>query len=179
MEEQSIILQLGPVGLSVSLLTSWGITLLIGFLCFLLSRRLRIEPGPLQTLLEGVVTAQERAIAQVVPAKPPTLVFGAISPAGSTKRLRYHSARPPRSRTPCTIPSPRNQCCVAGSAWRGFGPLRIQRPSSSAGSSPTTGRSKAVSSSSTGAMLPARYSFSLGRSRSRSGAVSVMGSPSE
>lgn len=23
-----------------------------------------------------------------------------------TQRLRYHSARPPRSRTPCTMPSP-------------------------------------------------------------------------
>ena len=26
-----------------------------------------------------------------------------------TQRLRYHSARPSRSRTPCTIPSPVNQ----------------------------------------------------------------------
>ena len=26
-----------------------------------------------------------------------------------THRLRYHSARPSRSRTPCTIPSPMNQ----------------------------------------------------------------------
>ena len=25
-----------------------------------------------------------------------------------TKRLRYHSARPSRSRTPCTMPSPKN-----------------------------------------------------------------------
>ena len=30
-------------------------------------------------------------------------------PADRTYRLRYHSARPPRRRTPCTIPLPRNQ----------------------------------------------------------------------
>jgi len=62
-------------------------------------------------------------IAHVVPANPPTLVFGppgelfqlrpgmsacpraSLSRVDPTYRLRYHSARPPRSRTPCTIPS--------------------------------------------------------------------------
>ena len=65
--EESIILQLGPLGFSASLLTSWGITLLIWLLCVLMTRRLRIDPGRWQTLLEGLVAAQERAIAQVVP----------------------------------------------------------------------------------------------------------------
>ena len=66
-------------------------------------------------------------MAKVRPAWPITLVLGAKSmPActgpgrGSspsaratwaerTQRLRYHSARPSRSRIPCTIPSPVNQ----------------------------------------------------------------------
>ena len=72
--EESIILQLGPLGFSASLLTSWGITLLIWLLCVLMTRRLRIDPGRWQTLLEGLVTAQERAIAQVVPGQEGNLL---------------------------------------------------------------------------------------------------------
>lgn len=74
MEEQSILLQFGPLEVSASLLTSWGITLLIWVLCLLLTRGLRIEPGRLQTLLEGVVSAQQRAIALVVPGKEQRLL---------------------------------------------------------------------------------------------------------
>ena len=39
-----------------------------------------------------------------------------------TYLLRYHVARPPSSRTPCTMPSPKNQCPVEPSF--GFEPLR-------------------------------------------------------
>ncbi len=39
----------------------------LGAVLLLLTRRLRIEPGPLQTLLEGLVSVQERAIAQAAP----------------------------------------------------------------------------------------------------------------
>ena len=54
-------------------------------------------------------------IAHVVPANPPTLVFGPPWPPGMTYRLRYHSALPPRRRTPWTMPSPTNQCAAAAS----------------------------------------------------------------
>ena len=67
MDEQTVIWQLGPLGISRSLLTSWGIVAGIWGLCLLLTRRLRLDPGPLQTLLEGLVSVQERAIAQVAP----------------------------------------------------------------------------------------------------------------
>ena len=48
------------------------------------------------------------------------------SPASAfvrTQRLRYHSARPSRSRMPCTMPWPVNQC-ADGSPGSGLGPLR-------------------------------------------------------
>jgi hypothetical protein len=83
------------------------------------------------------------AIASVRPALAMTFVFGAkslnsvlygpgraVSPSASatsaerTQRLRYHSARPSRSRTPWTMPSPTNQWCVSGSGCIGFGPMR-------------------------------------------------------
>lgn len=43
------------------------------------------------------------------------------------QRLRYHSARPSRMRTPCTIPSPVNQWWTAGfgaASGNGLGPIR-------------------------------------------------------
>ena len=58
------------------------------------------------------------AMMQVLAAKS---MFSCTGPAGHsswcaaatalerTHRLRYHSALPPRSRTPCTMPEPRNQ----------------------------------------------------------------------
>ena len=45
--------------------------------------------------------------AKVRPSTPMTCVFTVSSPR--THRLRYHSARPSRSRTPWTMPSPVNQ----------------------------------------------------------------------
>ena len=72
--------------------------------------------------------------------------------AERTQRLRYHSARPPRRRTPCTIPSPMNQCSVPASTGpMGFGPLRTYRPSRCSGMRPVTRRRVTVSSDRTGA----------------------------
>ena len=39
-----------------------------------------------------------------------------------TNRLRYHSALPPAMRTPCNMPSPKNQWSDLPEA--GFGPVR-------------------------------------------------------
>ncbi|HVW11974.1 MAG TPA: F0F1 ATP synthase subunit A [Bryobacteraceae bacterium] len=47
--------------------TTWGVMLFLFLLCWLSSRRLRTNPGPWQTALEGVVSAIESAIAEVVP----------------------------------------------------------------------------------------------------------------
>jgi F-type H+-transporting ATPase subunit a len=47
--------------------TSWGITAVLGLLAWLFSRRLRIEPGPLQTAVEAIVISIEDAVATVAP----------------------------------------------------------------------------------------------------------------
>jgi F-type H+-transporting ATPase subunit a len=53
--------------LNETVLTTWGVMVFLLLLCWPASRSLRVEPGPWQTALEGVVTAIEGAIAAVVP----------------------------------------------------------------------------------------------------------------
>jgi F-type H+-transporting ATPase subunit a len=57
----------GPVAITATVVTTWVIMAVLGLFAWLLSRRLRIEPGPLQTAVEGVVATIEDAIAAVAP----------------------------------------------------------------------------------------------------------------
>ena len=61
------VLQLGPLGVTGTVVTTWGIMGLIGLLAWLVSRRLAIDPGPAQTAAEGLVCAVEEAVAAVSP----------------------------------------------------------------------------------------------------------------
>jgi F-type H+-transporting ATPase subunit a len=74
MDATTVVWQLGPVTITVTVVTTWGIMIGTWILCRLLTRRLRVDPGPLQTVLEGVVTAQEQAVAQLVPAQASQLL---------------------------------------------------------------------------------------------------------
>ena len=67
METHTIVWHWGPLAISTTVLTTWGILLVIWLLCVPLTRRLRAEPGALQAALEGIVTVQRQAIAQVLP----------------------------------------------------------------------------------------------------------------
>lgn len=67
MEETNIVFNIGPLEITRTVVTTWGILFGIWMLLCLLGRRLRNDPGRLQTLIEGIVLAQEEAIAQVVP----------------------------------------------------------------------------------------------------------------
>jgi F-type H+-transporting ATPase subunit a len=58
-------LRLGPIPETV--LTTWGIMLVLFLLGWLSTRRLKLDPGPWQTALEGVVQTIEHAIANVLP----------------------------------------------------------------------------------------------------------------
>lgn len=66
--------QVGPVDITATVVTTWGITLLLGLFTWLLSRRLVLDPGPLQVVVEGVVSAIERAIADVIPSQARTVL---------------------------------------------------------------------------------------------------------
>jgi F-type H+-transporting ATPase subunit a len=67
LEEGRIVFQLGPIVVSDVVVTSWCLTLLLGLVSWLASRRLRPDPGPMQTALEGIVSAIEVAIQEVLP----------------------------------------------------------------------------------------------------------------
>ncbi len=59
------ILTLGPMHISVSLVTSIGLTIVLGVLGWLLTRRLAPSPGGRQVIVEAVVSALEEAVAEV------------------------------------------------------------------------------------------------------------------
>ena len=61
------IIELGPVVITNTVVTTWAIMGVVTLLAWLVSRRLRIEPGPLQTAVEGIVSAIEDAVAAVAP----------------------------------------------------------------------------------------------------------------
>ena len=58
---------LGPLTISSTVITTWGIMLALTLLVWLSSRRLQAKPGMLQTALEGIVSVIEEAIRGVLP----------------------------------------------------------------------------------------------------------------
>jgi F-type H+-transporting ATPase subunit a len=67
MEAAAILFRIGPFAITTIVATTWGIMLLLGLFCWLATRRLALDPGPLQTMLEGVVSAIEESISAVLP----------------------------------------------------------------------------------------------------------------
>jgi len=61
------IIELGPVVITNTVVTTWVIMAVIGLLAWLVSRRLRIDPGPVQTAVEGIVSSIEDAVTEVAP----------------------------------------------------------------------------------------------------------------
>jgi len=61
------IVELGPVEITSTVLTTWAIMAVIWLLAWLVSRRLRIEPGPVQTAVEGIASTIEDAVTEVAP----------------------------------------------------------------------------------------------------------------
>ncbi len=61
------VFQLGPVQFTNTVVTTWVIMAIITVLAWLVTRRLRMEPGPVQTVAEGVVSTIEDAIRGVAP----------------------------------------------------------------------------------------------------------------
>ncbi len=63
----TVLFHLGPLGIGATVVTTWGLMVFLLLLCGLSTRRLSLEPGPWQTTLEGVVTAIEDAVGEVLP----------------------------------------------------------------------------------------------------------------
>ncbi|MDA8027721.1 MAG: F0F1 ATP synthase subunit A [Nitrospiraceae bacterium] len=64
----------GGIRIAGSVMMTWMIMALLSGLSVLFSRRLRAEPGGLQSLLEGLVMAMEEAIEAVIPGRSAQLL---------------------------------------------------------------------------------------------------------
>jgi F-type H+-transporting ATPase subunit a len=58
---------LGPLVIDISIITTWGIMLVITALAWLSTRHLELLPGSLQTTVEGIVAVIDEAISAVAP----------------------------------------------------------------------------------------------------------------
>ena len=70
MDSIPVIFRLGPLGITATVVTTWGLLLVLGLGSWLATRRLSPErPGFLQTALEGGVQAVAEAIEAVLPGR--------------------------------------------------------------------------------------------------------------
>ncbi len=67
METATVVLHIGPLVITDVVITSYGLTLVLGLGAWLVSRHLRLAPGPIQTALESIVSLIETAISEVLP----------------------------------------------------------------------------------------------------------------
>jgi len=74
MEAAAIWFHLGPLAITSVVATTWGVMLALALCCWLGTRHLTLDPGPLQTMLEGVVSAIEAAIEAVLPGRAQLLL---------------------------------------------------------------------------------------------------------
>jgi len=65
--EQEFSFHLGPVVIGLSLLTTWGIMLVISLIAWLSTRHLDVLPGAMQTVVESIIEAIDGAILAVAP----------------------------------------------------------------------------------------------------------------
>jgi len=61
------LIQLGPIGITDTVVITWVIMAFIGLFAWLATRQLQDQPGTLQTALEGIVTTIGDAIEEVAP----------------------------------------------------------------------------------------------------------------
>jgi F-type H+-transporting ATPase subunit a len=61
------IMELGPVVITNTVVTTWVIMGVLWLCAWLVSHRLCLEPGPLQTAVEGIVSTIDDAVAAVAP----------------------------------------------------------------------------------------------------------------
>jgi F-type H+-transporting ATPase subunit a len=59
------VFEIGPVAVTGTVVTTWAIMAALAALSWLATRRLRLDPGPLQTAVEGIVLTIEHAVEEV------------------------------------------------------------------------------------------------------------------
>jgi F-type H+-transporting ATPase subunit a len=68
------VFQIGPLAITNTVVTTWAIMGILGAAAWLVTRRLQTEPGPLQTVIEGLVATIERAVGEVAMGETPTVM---------------------------------------------------------------------------------------------------------
>ena len=63
----NVVFSLGPLVITNTVITTWVIMFLLGMLAWLMTRNLSMQPGKLQTALEGIVMTIEAAIVAIAP----------------------------------------------------------------------------------------------------------------
>ncbi len=65
--EVSAAFSLGPLVITNPVITTWGIMLVLAAGSWLVTRRLQLDPGPVQVVVEGVIEAMGNAVRAVLP----------------------------------------------------------------------------------------------------------------
>jgi F-type H+-transporting ATPase subunit a len=69
MDEAGIVVQFGAVVITRTVVTTWAVMAALWLACALMTRRLSLDPGPVQTALEGGVSAIEAAVEELLPGR--------------------------------------------------------------------------------------------------------------
>ena len=64
---EGVLFRIGPVAVTGVVMTTWVLMLLLAGGAWLATRRLSLDPSPLQTALEGIVGAIDQAVREVLP----------------------------------------------------------------------------------------------------------------
>jgi len=65
--ENQVLLHIGPLAINDAVVTTWVIMALLALFSLLATRRLQLQPGPLQTALEGALGAIDDTVRAVLP----------------------------------------------------------------------------------------------------------------
>jgi F-type H+-transporting ATPase subunit a len=61
------VFNIGPIGVTASVVMTWGIMLVLVVASWATTRHLRQDPGPVQVILEGLIGAMDLAVRDVLP----------------------------------------------------------------------------------------------------------------
>jgi F-type H+-transporting ATPase subunit a len=67
MNGATIVWQFGPLGISSTVLTTWALMAALALASWIITRRLSMDPGRWQSMLEGIVLAMQDAIEAILP----------------------------------------------------------------------------------------------------------------
>ncbi|HSE11017.1 MAG TPA: F0F1 ATP synthase subunit A [Rudaea sp.] len=69
MNGAAIVWQLGPFGITTTVLTTWVLMAALTLVSWMITRRLSLDPGRWQSMLEGIVVTMQDAIEAILPGR--------------------------------------------------------------------------------------------------------------